>query len=130
MDLQKKVQTDLAKGKWKNQSRDVDNKGFEAFGFFLDVHVVKEREVRSRMVISEFWLRMIQLFCVDEFESLSPNIMKCNRLCFVIFILIFETKCQHLSEVNEVRVTVRIIFFHFQLFWVITKGKAYLADEG
>ena len=73
---------------------------------------------------------MSQLFCVDEFECLSPNVVKCSILCFEIYIHIFETKDPHLSEVNEVRVTVRILLLHFHTFGIIIEGKTDLADWG
>ena len=47
------MQTDFAKGKGNNQSGKVENAVFEVFDWFLDFHIVKMREVRSRMVISE-----------------------------------------------------------------------------
>ena len=47
------MNTDFAKGKGKNQSGKVENEVFERFGFLLDFNVVKGREVRSRIVISE-----------------------------------------------------------------------------
>ena len=71
------MQTDFAEG--KNQRRKVENEVFECFCIvIINFHLLKGKEMRSRMVISEFWLRMIQLFCVDEFEGLSPNVVNCT----------------------------------------------------
>ena len=76
------METDFAKGKEKNQSGNVNNEIFKAFGLFLNFHVVEEREVRSRIVILEVCIRVNYFFRVDEFEGLTPNVVKCNILCF------------------------------------------------
>ena len=76
VNFEQKVETDFALRKGNNQSRDVENEVFEAFGFLLDFSVVKGREVRSRIVISEVCFRVSQLFNVDEFEGLSVNIVE------------------------------------------------------
>ena len=84
--------------------------------------------MRSRIVISEKCFTMSQIFSVDEFEGLSPNVVKCNILCSPILIMIFETKDPHLSEVNEESITVRIFLFHN--FLVVVEWKADLTDGG
>ena len=73
---------------------------------------------------------MGQLFSVNELLSLPPKVVKCSILCFPIFILIFKTKDPHISEVNEVTQTVRIVLLHFYIFEVIVEGKADLANDG
>ena len=65
---------------------------------------------------------------MDEFEGLSPNVVECSILCFVVFTIIIETKDPHLSEVNEERKALRIILLHFHIFGVVAEGKANLAD--
>ena len=56
---------------------------------------------------------------MDEFEGISPNVVKYNR--FSLPITIYETKDPHVSEVNEVSITVRIFHLHFHK--VVVKGK-------
>ena len=129
VDLEQKEQTDFAKGKGKNQSGKVKDEVFEVSGFLFNFHVVKRGEVRSRIVISEVCLGASQLFGVDEFEGLSPNVVKCSILCFEIYIHISETKDPHVSEVNEGRGTVRIYLLHFYMV-IIVEGKADLANGG
>ena len=126
--LQQKVQADFALRKGNDQSGKVENEVFETFGFLFDFHVVKGREVRSRIVISEVCFEVSQFFCVDEFESLFPNVVKCSILYTASLICIFETKDPHFLEVNEVRETIRILLFHFHIFGVVVEGKADLAD--
>ena len=84
--------------------------------------------MRSRIVIYEVCFEVSQLFSVDQFEGLSPNVVKCSILCFVIFIFIFNPKGPHLSEVNEVRATEGILLFHFHIFRVVVEGKADLSN--
>ena len=107
----------------------MENEVFEEFGFFFNFHVVKGREVSRKAVNSEVGLQVSQLFCVDEFEGLSPNVVKRSILCFVFFIFIVETKNPHFSEINEVRVKVRIFLLHFHIFGVVVEGKTDLADD-
>ena len=47
------MQTDFALRKGNDQSGKVENEVFEAFGLFFYFHVVKGREVKNRIVISE-----------------------------------------------------------------------------
>ena len=58
------MQTDFAKSKRKNQSGDVENEVFEAFGllFDLDLHVVKGQKVRSRNIIKKACFEISQFF--------------------------------------------------------------------
>ena len=124
------MQTDFAKSKGKNQSGKVEDEVFEAFGLFLDFNVVKGRKVRSRIVLAELWFQVSQLLGVDQLMVLSPNVVKCSILCFVLFIIIIDTKDPHLSEVNEVNQSVRILLLHFHIFRVVIEGKADLANGG
>ena len=104
------MEANFAKRKGNDQSGKVDNEVFVFWSFFLfDLHVVKGRKVRSKMVISEVCFEMSQLFGVNELLSLFPNVVKCSRFCLPIFILKMATKDPHFSEVNEVRRTVRIL---------------------
>ena len=73
--FEQKVETDFAKGKGNDQSCKVENEVFEAFGFLFDFNVVKGRKVRSRVVIFEVCFDVSQLFGVDEFEGLFPNVV-------------------------------------------------------
>ena len=106
--FQQKVETHLSQSEGHNQSGNLQKEVSETFGFFFNLNVVKFREVRSNPVIYEFWLRTSQLLCVDEFEGLSPNVVKCNILCFVLFIVSFETKDPYVSEISEVSKAVQI----------------------
>ena len=74
--LEQKVQTDFAKRKGNDQSYKVKDEVFETFSFLFNFHVVKGREVRGRIVIFEVCFGVSQLLCVDEFEGLSPNVVK------------------------------------------------------
>ena len=67
---------------------------------------------------------------MNEFEGLSPNVVKCSILCFVFFIVIIETKDPHFSKVNEVNITVRTLLLHFYTFWVVVEWKADMANGG
>ena len=51
------MQTNFAKSEGKNQSGNVENKVFEVFGFLFNLNVVKGREVRGRIVITEGYFR-------------------------------------------------------------------------
>ena len=126
--MEQKAHTHFSQSEGNDQSGKVENKVFEAFGFLLDFHIIEGREVRSKIIIREVCFEVSQLFSVDEFEGLSPNVVKCNRLYIQVFILIFETKDPHFLEVNEVRETIRILLFHFHIFGVVVEGKADLAD--
>ena len=127
--MEQKAHTHFSQSEGNDQSGKVENKVFEAFGFLLDFHIIEGREVRSKIIIREVCFEVSQLFSVDEFEGLSPNVVKCNRLYIQVFILIFETKDPHFSDVNEVIITtVRILLLHFHTFGVIVEGKADLAD--
>ena len=71
------MHTHFPQSEGNDQSCKVENGvfEFEAFGFRLNFHIVKARGVRSRMVLAELWFRVSQLFGVDEFEGLSPNVV-------------------------------------------------------
>ena len=86
--------------------------------------------MRSKTVAAEDSFGISQFFGVDEFEGLSPNVVKCSRFCFETFIRIADTEDPHFSEVNEVRETVGIILLHFDIFGVVVKGKADLPNGG
>ena len=105
----------------------MDNEIFIMVSFFLDFHEIEGRKVRCIIVIYEIRLTMSHLFCVDKLMSLSPNVVICSRLCFVILIKIFDMKDPHFSEVNQVNPTVLIFILHFH---ISVEGKADLADEG
>ena len=124
------MQTDFTKSKGKNQSCNVKNEIFEVFGFLLDFNVVKGKEFRSRIVIDEGCFVVSQLFCVDQFDGLSPNVVNCGRTYFVIFIVKLDAKGPYFSEVNEVAQTVQIFILHFDTFGVVVEGKVDLADGG
>ena len=124
------MQTDFTKGKGNDQSGKVENEVFEAFGFLLNFNVAEGRKVRSRTVIFEVCFGVSQLFSVDEFDGLSPNVVKCCKLCFVFLILIYNPKDPHLSKVNEVSIAVGILLLDFHTFGVVVEGKADLADWG
>ena len=126
--MEEKAHNHFPQSEGKNQSGKVKNEVFEAFSFFLDFHVVKGREVRSRIVISELCFEVSQFFCVDESEGLSPNIIKSNIFCFPTFILIFKTKGPNVSEVNKLSQTVGILLPHFHIFEAAVKGKTDLAN--
>ena len=123
------MEADFALRKGNDQSGKVEDEVFECFCIvIINFYVVKWREVRSIVIIFEVCFDVSQLFCVDEFEGLSPNVVKCNQLCFYIFIRILDTKGPHLSEVNEECITVRIFLFNFDKFGVVVEGKVDLAD--
>ena len=128
--LQQKVQADFAMGKGKNQSGDVEDEVFEAFGLALNFHMIKGRKVRSREVISEECFGVNQIFGVNELLGSPPNVVNGNKLCFVIFILILESKDPHFSDINEERQTKRIFLLHFLIFGFVFEGKVDLADGG
>ena len=67
---------------------------------------------------------------MNEFEGLSPNIIKCNIFCFPTFILILETKDPNVSKVNKLSQTIGILLPHFHIFDVAVKGKSDLANGG
>ena len=73
---------------------------------------------------------MGHFFYMNEFEGLSPNVVKCNILFSPILIMIFETKDPHFSEVNEVSIKAWIFLLHFHIFGVVIEGKTDLADGG
>ena len=125
--MEEKVHTHFPKSEGKNQSGKMDNEIFIMVSFFLDFHEIEGRKVRCIIVIYEIRLTMSHLFCVDKLMSLSPNVVICSRLCFVIFIKIFDMKDPHFSEVNQVNPTVLIFILHFH---ISVEGKADLADEG
>ena len=75
IEMEKKVQTDFAKRKGKNQSCNVNNEVFVLFGFLLDLHIIEGQIVRSRIVVRYLRFDMSQLFGVDEIVGLSPNIV-------------------------------------------------------
>ena len=127
VEVEEKTHTHLPQSEGNDQNGKVENEVFEAFGFLLDFHVVKGQKVRGRIVILEVCFKVSQLFGVNEFECLSPNVVKCSILCFEIYIHIFETKDPHVSEVNEGRGTVTIYLLHFHR--VIVEGKTDLADD-
>ena len=79
----------------------MENKFFEAFFLLFNFHVIKGQKVRSKAAIYEFCFDGSQLFSVNEFEGLPPNIVKYDRLFIIIFIKILETKDPYVSEVNE-----------------------------
>ena len=80
VEVEQKAHTHLPQSEGNNHCGEVENEVFEAFGFLFDLHIVEGREVRSRIVISEACFGVSQLFSVDDFEGLSPNVVKCNRL--------------------------------------------------
>ena len=123
------MEADFALRKGNDQSGKVEDEVFETFGFLFDFHLVKGREVRSRIVIYEGCFEMGQLFSADQFEGLSPNVVKCSIICSPILIITtIETKDPHFSEVNEVSFIVGILLFHFDTFGAVFEGKADLAD--
>ena len=73
--MEQKVHTHFPQSEGKNQSGEVENEVFERFGVLLDFHIVEGREVRSRIVIAEGCFGVSQLFGVDEFEGLFPNVV-------------------------------------------------------
>ena len=124
------METHLSQSEGKNQSCDVENEVFVSFSFLLlNLHLVKGQKVRSRIVISEVCLQVSQLFCVDQFESLSPYIVNC-RPYFIIFIFIIDTKDPYFSEVKEVSPIVSTPCFHLYIFGVVLEGKADLTYGG
>ena len=72
------METDFAKRKGNDQSGKVENEVFVILGFLLNLNVIKGREVRGKMVIYEVCFQVSQLFSMDEFEGLSPNVVKCG----------------------------------------------------
>ena len=131
IEVEQKAHTHLSQSEGNNQSGKVENEVFEEFSFLLNLNfnMIKGREVRSRIVIFEVCLGVIQLFGVDEFEILSPNIVKC-RPYFIIFILIIDKKDPYFSEVKEVSPTVPTPCFHLYIFGVVLEGKADLTYGG
>ena len=103
---------------------------FEAFGFLFDFHVVKVRKVRSTTTIFGFCFKVSQFFGVDQLHSFSPNVVKYNRLCFIVLFVILKAKDPHLSEVNELSPTVRTLLMHLNIFRVVIEGKADLTNGG
>ena len=75
VEVEQKAHTHLPQSEGNDQSGKVQNEVFEAFGLFLDFNAVKGREVRSRIVILEVCFEVSQLFSVDEFAGLSPNVV-------------------------------------------------------
>ena len=130
--MEQKAHTHLPQSEGNDQSGKVENEvfEFEAFGFLFNLHVVKGREVRGIIVISEFYFGMSQLFIVDEFESLSPNVEEFSILYFFIFIVKLETKDPYLSEVNETMCAGKILLYHFHNLGVVDEGKADLTNGG
>ena len=49
--FEQKMDTDFALRKGNDQSGKVEDEVFETFGFLFDFHLVKGREMRSRIVI-------------------------------------------------------------------------------
>ena len=74
--MEQKAHTHLSQSEGKNQSGKVENEVFKASGLFLDLNVVKGREVRSKIVISEVCFCVSYFFGVDDFEGLSPNVVE------------------------------------------------------
>ena len=74
--MEEKAHTHLPQSEGNDQSGKVENEVFEALGLLLNFHVVKGGELRSRMIILEICFEVSQLFSVDEFEGLSPNVVK------------------------------------------------------
>ena len=71
------MEADFAKGKGNDQSGDVENEVFVSFSFLpLNLHLVKGQKVRSKAVVAEVCFGVSQLFSVDEFEGLSPNLVE------------------------------------------------------
>ena len=116
VEVEEKAHTHLPQSEGKNQSGKVENEVFECFCIvIINFHVVKGTEVGNKIVVYELCFGVSQLFCVDQFEGLSPNVVNCDRLYFLIFIVILETKDPYLSEVNEISRKPRILLFHFQI---------------
>ena len=69
------METDFAKRKGNDQSGKVENEVFVILGFLLNLNVIKRREVRGKMVISEVYFEVSQLFGVKELKVLSPNVV-------------------------------------------------------
>ena len=124
------MQTDFVKRKGNNQSCEVENKIFEVFGFLINLHVEEGKKVRSKVVISNVCFGLSHFFCMNEFKSLSPNVVKRSRLCFPIFILIIEAKDPYFSEVKEVSQTIMVFLFHFHIFGIFVEGRNDLANRG
>ena len=107
------MQTDFAKGKGNDQSGKVENEVFVLFFFFFfNFHIVEWQKVNINAVIVEECIGVSLLFGVNGFKGLSPNVVQCSKLDFLIFILMFDAKDPHLSEVNDVSQKVRIFLFY------------------
>ena len=74
--MEQKAHTHLSQSEGNDQSGKVENEVFELLCFLFDIHVVKGREVRSFIVISEFFFGVNELFRVNELKILSPNVVK------------------------------------------------------
>ena len=129
VDVEEKINAHFPLSEGKNQSGEVQNEVFEEFCFLFDLHVVEGREMRGRIVIPEVYFRVNHFFCVDQLMGLSPNVEKCNRLCFPFFIQLMMTKNPHFSEVYKESQTVWIFLLDFHNF-VVVEGKNDLANGG
>ena len=69
------METDFAKRKGNDQSGKVENEVFVILGFLLNLNVIKGREVRGKMVISEVYFEVRQLFGVNELNIISPHVV-------------------------------------------------------
>ena len=53
VEVEEKIHAYFPQSKGKNQSGNIQNEVFEAFGFLFNLHAVERREVRSNPIISE-----------------------------------------------------------------------------
>ena len=65
---------------------------------------------------------------MNEFEGISPNVVKCSTLCFLIPIL--KTKNPHDFEVNDTDMAITILILQFNIFGVVVERKADLGNGG
>ena len=65
---------------------------------------------------------------MNEFEGISPNVVKCSSLYFLFPIL--KTKNPHDFEVNDTDMTITILILQFNIFGLVVERKADLGNGG
>ena len=132
VNFEQKVQTDFARGKWNDQSGNIQVEVFVIIFIFLlfNLNIIIGHKMRSTIIVHDEHFLISHFFGVDEFESLFSNVVKRIILSHFIWAVIMDFKNPYISEVNEATNVIGVLLFPLDMLWVVAEGQLYPLNEG
>ena len=132
VEVEQKVETDFARGKWNDQSGNLQVEVFVIIFLFLlfNLNIIIGHKMRSTIIVHDEHSLISHFFGVDELESLFPNVVKRSILSHFIWAVIMDFKNPYISEVNEATNVIGVLLFPLDMLWVVAEGRLYPPNGG